>query len=77
MLYHQTKDPFYVMNFLRHRDFRNTMRYIHLERALFTQESDEYNVKVAKTVEEACKLVEVGFEYVTTIEGAQIFRKRQ
>ena len=30
-----------------------------------------------KNVEDACKLVEVDFEYVTTIEGVQIFRKRK
>jgi hypothetical protein len=30
---------------------------------------------VARIDDEAGKLVEVGFEYVTEIEGAQIFRK--
>jgi len=77
MLAHQTKDPFYVQNFLRHKNILSTQKYIHLEKLLFDQQSDEFNAKVAKNVEDACKLVEVGFEYVTTIEGVQIFRKRK
>jgi hypothetical protein len=40
-------------------------------------ESDEWTSNVAKTVEEACKLVEAGFEYVTEIDGTKIFRKRK
>ena len=77
MLAHQTKDPFYVQNFLRHKNILSTQKYIHLEKLLFDQQSDEFNAKVAKNVEDACKLVEVCFEYVTTIEGVQIFRKRK
>jgi len=77
MLTHQTKDPFYVQDVLGHKSILNTQKYIHLEKLLFDQQSDEFNVKVSKTVDETCKLVEVGFEYVTTIEGVQIFRKRK
>jgi len=40
-------------------------------------ESNEYHVATAKTLEEACKLVEVGFEYVTEMDGIKIFRKRK
>jgi hypothetical protein len=32
---------------------------------------------VAHDLEEACKLVEAGFEYVMEMEGAKIFRKRK
>jgi hypothetical protein len=32
---------------------------------------------VARTVEEAKALVEVGFEYVCDVEGAKLFRKRK
>jgi len=39
--------------------------------------NDEFTVKVAKTLKEACELVEAGFEYVTEIDGARIFRKRK
>lgn len=37
----------------------------------------EKRENVAETVEEACKLAEIGFEHFTTIEGSQIFRKRK
>jgi len=47
---------------LGHRDIKSTMIYIHLEHASFQAPSDEFHVKMAKTVEEACRLVEVGFE---------------
>jgi hypothetical protein len=51
--------------------------YINLERMVFNTNSDEYTVRVAATIEEACKLLEVGFEYVTDIEGKKLFRKRK
>ena len=38
---------------------------------------EEYISKVAKTVKEACQLIEAGFEYVTEIDGAKLFRKRK
>ena len=50
---------------------------INLEKALFQNAADESHVKVAQNLDEACKLLEVGFEYVTEIDGAQIFRKRK
>lgn len=39
--------------------------------------NSEYQVKTAKTVEEAKKLIEEGFEYVTEIDGIHIYRKRK
>jgi len=51
--------------------------YINLEKALFQNSADEFHVKVAQNLDEACKLLEVGFEYMTEIDGAQIFRKRK
>lgn len=38
-------------------------------------EALEYVSKVSKSVEEACKLVDAGFEYVSDVDGAKIFRK--
>lgn len=35
----------------------------------------EYTVKTAKTSEEARKLIENGFQYVTDIDGTKLFRK--
>jgi len=37
---------------------------------------DDFHSATAKTVDEACKLVEVGFEYVCEFDGIKVFRKR-
>jgi hypothetical protein len=69
-----------VQELLRHRNIRNTLIYITIEKGLFAEGvADDYHVKVAKDVEEAVKLVEVGFEYVTGdyTDGGKIFRKRK
>jgi hypothetical protein len=36
-----------------------------------------FHVKVAQSLDEACKLLEVGFEYVTDMNGTKLFRKRK
>jgi hypothetical protein len=50
-----------------------------MEQALFSSSSNEYHTKIALNQEEACKLIEVGFEYVTGeySDGGKIFRKRK
>jgi hypothetical protein len=54
------------------------MQYINLEAAIYHGgDADDFQVKVADTVEEACKLIETGFEYVTDIDGKKLFRKRK
>jgi len=40
-------------------------------------EGEDYNSAVAKTVDEARKLVETGFEYVTDFNDVKLFRKRK
>jgi hypothetical protein len=40
-------------------------------------QSDEFHVKTAETVKEACELAKVGFDYFTTMNDVQIFRKRK
>jgi len=77
MLAHQTKDPFFVMNYLGHKNIMNTMHYVHLSQLIFEQEKEEYICKVARTIDEAAELIEVGFEHVCEIEGARLFRKRK
>jgi len=72
MLYHRTKDILYVMKFLGHKNIKNTLVYTHL---IEFGAEEEYHVKVAKTVKEACELAKAGFQFFTEIEGAQIFRK--
>jgi hypothetical protein len=41
------------------------------------KESEDCVCKVAKTVEEAQRLLEEGFDYVTKLEGMKLFRKRK
>jgi len=71
--YHKTKDILYVMKLLGHKNINNTLVYTQL--VDFSEK--EYVTKVAWTLEEACKLIEAGFEYVCEMEGAKIFRKRK
>ena len=76
-LYHKTKDMDHVRRQLGHRNIMNTQIYVNMEQAFFAEGSDDYTVKVASTVEEATALIEIGFEYVTDMEGKKLFRKRK
>jgi len=77
--YHRTKDILYVKKILGHKQIRNTLKYIDLETTIFGTTDDQFTVRVATNVEEACQLVEAGFEYVTGEynDGGKIFRKRK
>ncbi|PMB74218.1 hypothetical protein C0199_00595 [Candidatus Bathyarchaeota archaeon] len=73
-LYHETKDLLLTKEMLGHRNINNTIIYTHLVK-LDTE--DKYYSATAKTVEEARKLIEEGFEYVCDMDGVKIFRKRK
>jgi integrase len=73
MLYCRTKDLLFVMQQLGHKNIQNTMVYTHL----VSFGSEEFHVSIAKNVDDACKLIEQGFEYVTEIEGIKLFRRRK
>lgn len=78
--YHKKKDILYVMKLLDHKSIKSTMKYINLEKVIFGElGKDEFTVRIAQNVKEACDLVEVGFEYVTGdySDGGKIFRKRK
>jgi len=74
MLYHRTKDILLVKDRLGHRNINNTLVYTHL---VNFSENEEFYSATAKTVEEAAKLVEQGFDYVTDVDGVKLFRKRK
>jgi integrase len=75
MEYHKTRDILHTMEFLGHRNIKNTLIYTQLVKF---KESDDYHSATAKTAEEAKKLVEAGFDYIcTTPEEVMIFRKRK
>ncbi len=71
--YAKTKDILYVKKLLGHKRIEATLIYTQL----VDFESDDFHVKVAETLEEACELVEAGFEFVTDMEDRKIFRKRK
>jgi integrase len=75
---HKVKDPFLVQIFARHKDMKCTSRYIHYEKIVYDEsDSNEWNVKAAKTVKEASELMKVGFEYHVEIDGFKLFRKHK
>lgn len=80
MEYHYTKDILHVKAFLGHVTLDNTLLYIQLDKQLFRNiPEDSFITRIAPGAEEACKLIEVGFEYVTGEynDGGKIFRKRK
>ena len=48
-----------------------------LEAAVFRSQNDDFVSKVATSVEEACELIELGFDYVYEIDGNHLYRKRK
>ena len=45
---HQTKDPYYVKNFLGHKSMQSTEIYIDIKLTVFEPTSDEFKVKVVQ-----------------------------
>jgi integrase len=74
---HKTKDPWHVKMILGHKKISSTEKYIHLEQMMYLENNDQFTVKVANTLEEAIKLMEVGFEHHCIMEGKDVFRKRK
>lgn len=78
MLYHQTKDPYYVQHFLGHRTLKSTEIYINIEHTLFEAgTNDQYTVKVAEKPDEIKQLLEAGFDYVCQKGELAFMRKRR
>ena len=73
MEYHRTKDNLYVKERLGHRNIQSTLIYTHL----VNFEDDEYTVRVSKDLDEAIKLLETGFEYVTDYNNRKVFKKKE
>jgi integrase len=79
MEYHRTKDILHTMSFLGHKKVDNTLLYVQIDEKLFKEWNDNFITRIAHNVQEACALVETGFEYVTGeyTDGGKIFRKRK
>ena len=76
MEYHKTKDIIHVQRLLGHRNIQNTLRYINLEQAIFEESSDKFHVRVVDSIEDACELLEVGYDFVMDMNGKKLLRKR-
>ena len=74
--YIKTRDLLHVKYVLGHKNIETTLIYVHLAQGLLNS-SEEFYSATAKTIEEAQKLVESGFEYVTEMDGVKLFRKRK
>lgn len=67
-----------VKRLLGHKRINANVIYITIEKRMFRYAEHEYVSRAAKTVEEAQKLVDVGFEYVCDFGAdGKIFRKRK
>ena len=64
-------------SWLGHRNIQNTLRYINIEKGLFTARSDEFHVKVAKNPKDIKELLEPGFECICEKDSLLFFRKRK
>jgi len=62
-------DLLHVMQVLCHKNIKNTQIYMHL--CAFS--SEEYPSAVAKTIDEARKLIESGFSFMCDMEGVKLF----
>lgn len=73
MEYQKTKNIPNAMDLLGHRNIESTLGYTHL----IDFEGDEYHSAIAKSVEEARKLLETGFECVCQKDDIMLFPKKK
>jgi hypothetical protein len=73
MEYQRTKDVLYVMRLLGHKSISSTLIYTQM----VDFKTEEYCSATANTIEQAQRLIQEGFEYVTEMNGVKIFRKRK
>jgi len=73
MLFAKTLNILKVQQALGHKNINNTLMYTRL----IDFKTDEYEVQIAETVEEAKKLGEAGFEHYDTIDNCHLYRRRK
>ena len=61
------------MQLLGQKSIQNTLVYTQMVQF----KTEEYLSATANTIEDAQRLIEAGFEYVTELDGIKIFRKRK
>jgi integrase len=70
---YELQNPYTVMHLMGHKNLSTTQKYMHL----LNLGEDEWECQGAETKQQAIQLIEAGFQYVTTIEGIQLFKKRK
>jgi integrase len=74
--YHKTRSILHVKKVLGHRNIMTTQRYVELYTEIYGDlQPQDYTCQVASTIEEAKKLIEAGFEFVSQIDGEHLYRK--
>jgi hypothetical protein len=76
-LYHETKNPLLVKEFLRHKNMDSTLIYIQLEKALYQDRNGSFTVMVVKDPEQVKAMLEVGFDYDCQKDDMVFLRKRK
>ena len=74
-LYHETKNPLLVKEFLRHKNMDSTLIYIQLEKALYQDRNESFTVMAVKDPEQVKAMLEVGFDYVCQKDDLVFLRK--
>jgi integrase len=73
MEYAKTRDILHVKQQMGHKRMETTLIYTQL----LNLNDDEWTCKAAKDATEATTLIESGFDYVTDLDGMELFRKRK
>lgn len=74
MLLKKTNNLVLVKQKLGHANINNTLLYAQIIDVL---QEDSFTCEIAETTEQAKKLIENGYEYVTEMDGQKLFRKRK
>jgi integrase len=74
MLLKRTNNILIVKQKLGHTNINHTLLYTQI---LDIEDNDNYSCEIAENVEQARKLIENGFEYITEMYGVKLFRKRK
>ena len=72
-LYDKTKDILLVKQQMGHKKLDTTLIYTQL----LNLNEDEWTCRTANTIDQATKLIEAGFQYVTEMDSLKLFRKRK
>jgi hypothetical protein len=65
-----------VKKILGHKSLLTTQRYIELYTEIYGDlKPEQYVCETASTVKEAKQLIEAGYEFVSDMDGVQLYRK--